>query len=236
MIEASKEFPLEILYEISQTIDSTTDLQDIFQKTMEVAVQITGSDSCFLYLLNDAKEELVLVASKNPHPNVLGKVRLKMGEGITGWVAKKKEPVAIASNANKDPRFKMFHYLPEDQFQAFLSIPVVIGDKVLGVINVQHEDSHEYNDTTITLLMIIANMVGSAINRTKLLEMVSTLEEALENRKFIERAKGLLMKKYKLEEDEAYRLIQRRSMDSGRSMKEIAMTIITNHRVKKEVK
>lgn len=240
MAKASKELPLEILLEIlyqtSQNMDSIMDLQDIFQKTMKVVAQMTGGDSCFLYLLNEGREELVLVASKNPHPNVLGKVRLKMGEGITGWVAREKEPVAIASNANKDPRFKMFQYLSEDKFQAFLSIPIIAGYKVLGVINVQHKNPHEYNDTTITSLMIIAYMVGSAISRTKLLERVSALEEVLETRKFIERAKGLLMKKYRLEEDEAYRLIQKRSMDTGCPMKEIAMTIITDHRVKKGVK
>src|ERR1700674_1922390 len=86
---------LGILHQISQSISSTLDRDQVLRQTIGLVVDVTGGDSCLLYLLDDTGENLVLRASKNPHPRLIGKIALRMGEGITGWVAKEVQPVAI---------------------------------------------------------------------------------------------------------------------------------------------
>src|SRR5215510_11284188 len=126
---------LLILYQISQSISSTLDLDQVLRQIIDLVVDVTHGDSCLLYLLDETGDFLVLRASKNPHPRLIGKISVKVGEGITGWVAQEAQPVAIARHASKDTRFKFFNSLPEDKYEAFLSVPIVAPptDRVIGV-------------------------------------------------------------------------------------------------------
>ncbi|MBI2611159.1 GAF and ANTAR domain-containing protein [Candidatus Gottesmanbacteria bacterium] len=151
---------------------------------------------------------------------------MKMGEGITGWVAKEKKPVAILEGASLDPRFKYFRSLPEDKFEAFLSVPIINKVGVVGVINVQHKKRHPHSQMEINLLSAIGKLVGGAVENALLVEESMALREALEMRKLIEKAKGILMKRKNISEQEAYREIQKESMDSRKSLKEVAEAVI----------
>jgi signal transduction protein with GAF and PtsI domain len=159
---------LSLLYKISHTVSSSLDLNEVLSQIIDIVLRESGGDSIFLYLLDRQNKELVLRASKNPHPRMLGKIKLKIGEGITGWVARENKPVAISRNASDDPRFKFFHNLPEDRYQAFLSIPIINKDRVIGVINIQHKKPHKYSESTISLIKTIANQIGSAIENARL--------------------------------------------------------------------
>jgi signal transduction protein with GAF and PtsI domain len=159
---------LSLLYKISHTVSSSLDLNEVLSQVIDIVLRESGGDSIFLYLLDRQNKELVLRASKNPHPRMLGKIKLKIGEGITGWVARENKPVAISRNASDDPRFKFFHNLPEDRYQAFLSVPIINKDRVIGVINIQHKKPHEYSESTISLIKTIANQIGSAIENARL--------------------------------------------------------------------
>jgi len=161
---------LKVLRLISETVSSSLDLDQVLNRIIEIVNQVMGGDSCFLYLLNREGDELVLMASKNPHPGILGKIKLHLGEGITGWVAMEKKPVAIARDASRDPRFKFFQDLPEDRYQAFLSVPIVSKGEVIGVINVQHMNPHRHSSNEVALLSMIAQQVGSAIENARLYE------------------------------------------------------------------
>src|SRR5688572_25919982 len=162
---------LKILHQISHTISCTLDLDEVLRQIIDLVVEVTKGDSCLLYLLDEAGDFLVLRASKNPHPRLIGRIAVKVGEGITGWVAREAQPVAIARNAGKDGRFKVFHTLPEDKYEAFLSAPIIApGDRVIGVINVQHRKAHRHSDREKTLLSIIGHQVGSAIVNARLYE------------------------------------------------------------------
>src|SRR2546421_9652529 len=94
--EKAKE--LAVLHKISESISSNLNLDEVLKQIIEIVVQVTHADACLLYLLDSRKEELILRASKNPHPKLIGRIRLEIGEGITGWVAKEKKPVAIPKN------------------------------------------------------------------------------------------------------------------------------------------
>lgn len=161
---------VKILRYITQTISYNLNLENVLKKTVEIVIYFTKSDSCLLYLFDEKKEELILKASKNPHPKILGNIRLKLGEGITGWVAREKEPVVIAENASNDSRFKFFHNLPEDKYSAFLSMPIISRNEAIGVINVQHRQPHRYSSNEIALLSTIAQQVGGAIENARLYE------------------------------------------------------------------
>lgn len=161
---------VKILRYITQMMSSTLELEKILKKTIEMVRKIIKGDACLLYIFDEQKEELTLRASDHPHPGVLGTIKLKVGEGITGWVAREKRPVAIAQNAAKDHRFKFFQSLPEDRYQAFLSVPIINKDRVVGVINVQHRKSHQHTENEIALLSTIARQVGGAVENARLYE------------------------------------------------------------------
>lgn len=157
-----------ILHQISESISCNLNLDEVLKQVIEIVVQVSHADACLLYLLDGRKEELILRASKNPHPKLIGRIRLEIGEGITGWVAKEKKPVAIPKNASDHPKFKVFHNLPEDRYQAFLSVPLIVKNEVIGVINVQHKRPHEHHHGEMALLTTIAHQVAGAIENARL--------------------------------------------------------------------
>src|SRR6516162_6905908 len=116
---------LRILHQISQSMSSTLDLDQVLRQIVDLVIDVTHGDACLIYLLDEAGDNLVLRASKNPHLRLIGKIAMRVGEGITGWVAQEGQPVPSPRHASKDPRFKVFHTLPEDRYEAFLSVPIV---------------------------------------------------------------------------------------------------------------
>jgi uroporphyrinogen-III synthase len=85
---------------------------------------------------------------------------LKLGEGLTGWVARERRLLSISREAYTDPRFKLFTDLPEDTFEAFLSAPVIVKNRVAGVINVQHRQPHFHSGGEMELLTTVGEQVG----------------------------------------------------------------------------
>lgn len=216
---------LAFLYRVAQTVHSL-ELQDVLCEIVAIAIDVTRGDSCLIYILNPKTQELVLRASKNPHADLLQKIKMKMGEGITGWVAKNEKPVAISVGAHEDPRFKYFRNLPEDRFEAFLSVPIINRRGVVGVINIQHKGTHTHTPMEVHLLTAIGKLVGGAVENALLIEETLALKEALELRKTIEKAKGILMKRKNISEDAAYTILQKDSMDTRKSLKEIAEALL----------
>src|SRR6185503_16119224 len=125
-------------------------------------------DACLVYLLESTASEIVLCASQLPHRREIGTVRLKIGEGVTGWVAQHRAVVALASKAYADPRFKSFAALPEDKYEAFLSVPLISGGEVIGVVNIHHQKPRNHTAEEIALISYVAEQMGGAIAKASL--------------------------------------------------------------------
>ncbi|MFA5261209.1 MAG: GAF and ANTAR domain-containing protein [Candidatus Omnitrophota bacterium] len=163
---------LKILRQIVDITSAEMDLARTLKEVVCIVNEATKADSVFIYLFDDRKENLTLMASKLPHKKMLGQLVLKVGEGITGWVAQENKPVAIYKNAYQDARFKNFDVLPEDRYEAFLSVPIVYKGKAIGVINVQHKKPHDYSARAVSLIRTIAKQVGGVIEHAILFEQV----------------------------------------------------------------
>jgi signal transduction protein with GAF and PtsI domain len=152
---------LRLFQKVSRFMVREMSLQEVLQGVVSLVVEFTQCDSCLVYLLDN--EELVLCASNTPHPSTIGKVRLQLNEGLTGWVAHERRLLAISREAYKDPRFKAFGELPEDSFEAFLSCPVISRNRVVGVINVQHRSPHQHTGSEMETLTTVGEQVGCVL-------------------------------------------------------------------------
>jgi signal transduction protein with GAF and PtsI domain len=157
-----------VLHRISSIVSSDLTLDKMLQELVQLTLQVTACDACLVYLADHASGEIVLRASQLPHDAEIGNIRLKMGEGITGWVALHRSVVALPANAAADSRFKVFQTLPEDTYEAFLSVPLVTGGDLIGVINVHHREKHPHTPDEVALLTFVGEQMGGAIAKSRL--------------------------------------------------------------------
>jgi len=194
---------LELLQRIIESISSNLDLGIVLKEIVALVVEKSNADACLIYLINEAKDALVLQASKIPHPKLIGQIRVELGEGITGWVAREQRLVAISENAGDDPRFKSFQHLPEDRYQAFLSVPVISKNEMIGVLNIQRKKPHQHTESEIRLLSTIAHQVGNAIGNARLydemkkkamqIDTLSRLSSTITSDRYIEEILSLIV-------------------------------------------
>jgi signal transduction protein with GAF and PtsI domain len=152
---------LRLFQKISRLMVRDLSFQEVLRGVVSLVVEFTECDSCLVYLIDN--ESLLLCASNNPHPSEIGKVRLKLDEGLTGWVARERRLLAISREAYKDARFKSFSELPEDAFEAFLSAPLIVQNRVVGVINVQHRMPHQHTGSEMEVLNTVGEQVGCVL-------------------------------------------------------------------------
>src|SRR5262245_17677000 len=159
---------LALLHRVSGIVSSDMSLEKMLDELIGLVVSVTSCDACLVYLLEISSAEVALCASQLPHAGEIGKVRMKIGEGLTGWVAKHRSVVALSSRAFADPRFKSFTALPEDTYEAFLSVPLISSGQVIGVINVHHRQPRGHAAEEVALLGYIAEQMGGAIAKARL--------------------------------------------------------------------
>jgi uroporphyrinogen-III synthase len=215
---------IDFLHEISSRIAAADSLHLVLDRIVGFIAGVIPCDSCFIYVLEG--EDLVLRASKNPHADLIDHIGVQLGQGVTGWVAKHRQPVAIASNASEDPRFKTFKNIPEDHFEAMLCTPILCAGRVIGVINLQHRLSYRHTAEEVRMLSTLGVLVGAEIERARLESEYTQLTTKLETRKMVDRAKGILQRDLSLTEEDAYQKMQRESRQRRKSMREIADAIL----------
>jgi signal transduction protein with GAF and PtsI domain len=222
---------IDVLHEIGSRLAAADPLHAVLARVVEFVSSVIPCDSCFVYVLED--DDLMLRASKTPHPDVVDRLKLRLGQGITGWVAEHRQPVAVGRQAWEDPRFQTFNELPEDRYEAFLSVPVLSRGKLVGVINLQHRQAHNHSRREIQLISTIGFLVGAEIETARLEVENTQLSERLETRKILDRAKGILQRDLSITEEEAYLTIQRQSRQRRKSKKEIAEAIVLGDELRK---
>lgn len=224
---------VDLLHRVSRIVSSELSLDEVLGEVLGLTVQVTACEACLVYLLEKDTEEVILRASQVPHAAELGTLRMKVGEGITGWVAEHKSVVALPSNAGADRRFKKFAGLVEDTYDAFLSVPIVSNGETIGVVNVHHRHPHDHTEEEVSLVKFVGEQMGNAIGRAKLVEEnlrlaqeAEEIKRELETRKVVERAKGILMRNHGLSEEESYLRLRGEARRMRRTMKELAEAII----------
>ncbi len=223
---------IEFLHAIGSRMAGADPFHAVLEQIVDFVSGLVMCDSCFLYVLE--QDRLVLRASKNPHADLVDHLGLRLGQGITGWVGQHRELVAIPSNALQDPRFKIFKDLPEDLFEAFLSVPILCRGKLVGVINVQHRQPYHHTPREVQMISTIGFLVGGEIEMARLESEKSSLSEQLETRKLVERAKGILQRDLELSEENAYKTMQKESRQRRKSMREIAEAVILSEELRRE--
>ncbi|MBF0493836.1 MAG: GAF and ANTAR domain-containing protein [Candidatus Omnitrophica bacterium] len=223
MIKSDKEL-LQTLNKISEAITSDLYIEDILKLIVSLTANITESKICALWLLDEKTQELKIRATQAMSKDYLKERSIKPGEGIVGLVAKEKTPIAIL-DVTKDGRYKEKELAKKEKLVSMLTVPMVVKNNVIGVLSCYTTTQYKFTKNDIKLLCTIANQAAVAIQNTELLIKTRVIQEELEARKRIEKAKGILMRDGKTEE-EAYTIIRKASMDKRVNMKDIAEAII----------
>lgn len=216
---------IKALSKISKAITSDFYLDDILRLIVTVTAEVLGSNICSLMLINEKTGELVVRATQSISEEYNRKLPLKIGEGIAGKVALENKPIAV-KDVTKEKEYKHKDIAKKEGLSSLLCVPMSVKGKVIGVINCYTPKPYNFSEQEIEVLTTIANQAAVAIENTELIVKSKVIEEELETRKRIERAKGVLMRDEGLTEEQAYLKIRKYSMDNRKTMREVAEAII----------
>jgi len=222
---------IDTLTKISKAITSDLYLEDVLKLIVTLTANVMKAKICALWLIDEHTKELKIRATQAMSKEYLKERSIKFGEGIVGLVAKERKPLSIY-NVLEDKRYKEKKLAKKEGLVSMLSVPMMVKKKVIGVINCYTTSSHKFTKSQVSLLSAVANQAAVAIENTELMVKTKIVQEELEARKKIEKAKGILMKEQKLTEDEAYRIMRKSSMDKRVPMKDIAEAIILAYEIK----
>ncbi len=231
MERSSEKKYLETLTKISRAITSDLYLEDILKLIVNLTAGVMKAKICALWLLDENSGSLKIRATQALSQEYLKERSLKVGEGIVGLVAKEKKAITIAE-VSKDKRYKEKMLAKKENLVSMLSLPMVVKEKVIGVINVYTTRKYKFTKSDMDLLSAVANQAAVAIENTELMVKTKVIQEELETRKKVEKAKGILMRRQSLSEDAAYKFIRKTSMNKRVSMKEIAEAIILSFEIR----
>ena len=216
---------IEALTLISEAITSDQFIEDVLRLIVIVTAEAMNSKVCSLWLLDEKKQALTIRATQSINRDYLKERALKVGEGVVGLVARERRPRQCL-DVLTDQYFKEKDLARKMSLASMLSVPMIVKERVIGVVNCYTSEPHTFSETEVNLLTTVANQAAVAIYNTELMVKTQVIREELEARKLIERAKDVLIVKREMSGEEAFRWIQKRSMDSRKSMREVAEAVI----------
>jgi two-component system, sensor histidine kinase PdtaS len=195
---------LRLITETIAAVNSTLDLGEVFELVAAKVAEALEADACFVYLYDEAADELVLRASFGTRVEDMTRVpKMRPGEGITGTAAAERAPVMIPRAAHLDERFKSFPNLREEQYESILAVPILARERLEGALNVRTQEPREFTRAEIELLMAIAGQVAQAIENAKLydaaqrrvaeLEALARISEAVSESLYLEESLGAIV-------------------------------------------
>jgi GAF domain-containing protein len=223
---------LEALTKISRAITSDSYLEDILKLVVTVTAQVMNSKIVSLLLLDERQDRLVIRATQSVSEEYNEKPPLKLGEGIAGRAAQTNQPLVVA-DVSQEEEYKYKNIAEKEGLKSLLCVPLAVKGKVIGVLNCYTSVPHHFTPTEIDVLTNVANQAAVAIENTELMVKARVIQEELETRKLVERAKDILMGKLAIKGEEAYRRIQRQSMNSRKSMRTVAEAIILSSQLER---
>jgi GAF domain-containing protein len=200
-------------------------LEELLRLIVNVTAEIMNSKISSLMLLDPEKKELMVRATQSISEAYNKKPNIKLGEGIAGVVARDNKPIAVL-DVRDDSRYLNRDIAKKENLVSLASVPLAVKGRVIGVLNCYTSKKHIFTKPELDLLATLANQAALAIENAELDLRARSAEEALTSRKLIERAKDILSQEANILPSEAYRLIQKQSMDSRKSMREVAEAII----------
>jgi len=224
---------IKALTDISSAITSEQYLEDILKLIVMVTAKVTGVEICSLWLVDESEKpvRIRLKATQAIEPEYVRDRALTMEEGVVGFVITHNQPL-IVKDVLKEPRFKEKEMARKLGLVSMVSVPLQVkNEKVIGVLNCFTSEPHEFSETEVNLIRAVANQAAVAILNTELMVQTRVIQEELETRKLVERAKEILMRKRNMKGDEAHRWIQKRSMDSRKSIRHIAEAILLSDEI-----
>ncbi|MFC1666959.1 GAF domain-containing protein [Candidatus Omnitrophota bacterium] len=222
---------IEALSKISKAISSDLYLEDILKLVVTVTAEVMNSRICTLMLLDEKKENLVIRATQSISEEYISKNPLRKGEGVAWKVIQDGKPIVVP-DVLKAGEYKYKDIAEKEGLASLLCVPLAVKNREIGVLNCYTSKPRKFTKIEINVLTSVANQAAIAIENTELMVKTRVIQEELETRKVVERAKGILMKEEGLTEEEAFRRIQKYSMDRRKPMKEVAGAIVMMHDMK----
>ncbi|KPK97578.1 MAG: histidine kinase [Omnitrophica WOR_2 bacterium SM23_72] len=222
---------IEALSKVANLITSGLYLEELLRLVVNVTAEIMNSKISSLMLLDPEKEELVVRATQSISAEYNKKPNIKLGEGIAGTVASENKPITVL-DVKEDSRYLNRDIARKERLCSLASVPLTVKKRVIGVLNCYTSKKHKFTKNELDLLTALANQAALAIENAELDLRARSAEEALTTRKLVERAKDILSLEANILPSEAYRLIQKQSMDSRKTMRKIAEAIILSQEVR----
>ena len=216
---------IEALTEVSRAVVSDLYLEDILKLIVMVTAEVMNSNIVSIMLLNESTGKLETKATQAVSSEYINKPPLNLGEGIAGKAAKENKPIQVL-DVRKDSRYFNKSIAEKENLCSLLSVPMSVRGRVIGVLSCYTSSPHEFTSEETTLLAALSSQAAVAIENTELLVKTRIIQEELETRKLVERAKDILMRNNGVTGEEAYRRMQRKSMNTRKSMREVAEAII----------
>jgi len=216
---------IELLSKVANLITSGLYLEELLRLVVQITAEIMNSKICSLMLLDPDKKELVVKATQSIAESYNKKPNIALGSGIAGKVAKENKPMCVL-DVRKEVLYLNHDIAKKEGLCSLACVPLAVKGRVIGVLNVYTSTKHKFTKAEIDVLMAVASQSAIAIENAELDLKVRSAEEALSARKVIERAKDILSQEAHITSQEAFRLIQKQSMDTRRSMRDIAEAII----------
>ncbi len=223
---------ISALSKISRAISSDLYLEDILKLIVTVTAEVMNSRICTLMLLDDKRESISIRATQSISEEYTKKKSLAKGEGIAWRVVNGNKSIVV-SDVLKEPGYKYKDIAKKEGLVSLLCVPLAVKNRIIGVLNCYTSKLHKFSKTEVNVLTSVANQAAIAIENTELMVRTKVIQEELETRKAVERAKGILMREEGLAEEDAFRKIQKYSMDRRKPMKEVAEAIIMMHDMRK---
>ena len=225
----SAEGAISALLAVSRAITSEKYLEDILGLIVTVTAEVMESKICSLMLIGD-DGKLHVKATQSMSKEYNKKRLVELGKGIVGKAASENRP-AIVRDVREEEEYIYRDMARKEGLVSLLTVPLAVKGRVIGVINCYTSRPHDFTEAEITVVTTIANQAAVAIENTELLVRSRVIEEELESRKLIERAKDILATENGTGGEEAYRKIRQMSMNMRRPMRQIAEAIIISRGV-----